>query len=60
MTGEKAPRGCEKVGKGRNHESGERQSFGPLEKLEKAGNREENEGIPEGRTNARGFIRGDS
>jgi len=58
--GTKGAKGCEKVGKGRKHESGERQSFGPLEKLEKAGKRKENEGIRHWRTNARSFVRGNS
>lgn len=37
----KGAKGCEKVGKGSSRESGERQSFDPLEKLGKPRNRKE-------------------
>lgn len=61
--GQKAPRvqngakWCERVGKDSNHETGERQSFGPPEK---PGNRKESEGIRHWRTNAQSLIREDS
>ena len=57
---QKGAKGCEMVGKGSNRESGEHQSFGPVEKLEKAGKRKENEGIRRLRTHAQSFVRGNS